>query len=310
MSNSMPLVSVICATYNQEKFISQCLEGILMQDTDFEFELIINDDASTDHTADIIREYEQKYDNIVAIYQKHNLWSQGFSIPRTVLYPRVRGKYVAICEGDDYWIDPLKLQKQVDYMEAHPEVSVCATEGYIYNQVSDKMSSLSTLGAGEYTPEQFLRENQIFTLSTLIRSDWLMEYQFKLVPVMPRFLMGDYPMWMFMLKRGKIVKLPDKCVVYRELEESASHTKNDFKYMDFVISSRDIQVYFNRLMKFNVPLVNYRRYRHVRRVCRRRARIGNHGFWTLYIYSLYRMLFHSKTRPTRKAQEVVREILK
>ena len=68
MSNSMPLVSVICATYNQEKFISQCLEGILMQDTDFEFELIINDDASTDHTADIIREYEQKYDNIVAIY--------------------------------------------------------------------------------------------------------------------------------------------------------------------------------------------------------------------------------------------------
>lgn len=120
------LVSVICTAYNQEKFIRQCLDSFIMQETNFKFEVLINDDASTDGTADIIKEYEQKYPDIIKpIYQTDNQYSKGISNMITHLFPRVKGKYVAFCEGDDYWTDPLKLQKQFDFMEANPEYSAC-----------------------------------------------------------------------------------------------------------------------------------------------------------------------------------------
>lgn len=120
------LVSVVSIAYNHEPYIRQCLEGFVMQKTNFAFEVLIHDDASTDKTADIIREYEIKYPNIIKpIYQKENQYSKGISIGKTYLYPRVRGKYIAECEGDDYWTDPLKLQKQADFLENHPDYSMC-----------------------------------------------------------------------------------------------------------------------------------------------------------------------------------------
>lgn len=112
------LVSVSCITYNHAPYIRKCLDGFLMQKTNFEFEIIIHDDASTDGTADIIREYEKKYADIIfPIYQKENQWSKGKKPNWDFNAPRWRGKYIAICEGDDYWTDPLKLQKQVDFLE-------------------------------------------------------------------------------------------------------------------------------------------------------------------------------------------------
>lgn len=120
-------ISIICNTYNQEDYIRDALESFLMQKTNFNFEILIHDDASTDKTAEIIREYEEKYPDIVKpIYQKVNQYSQKITIVRTYQFPRVQGKYIAFCEGDDYWTDPLKLQKQYDYLEAHPEVDICA----------------------------------------------------------------------------------------------------------------------------------------------------------------------------------------
>ena len=310
MSSSLPLVNVICATYNQEKYIGQCLEGILMQETDFEFEVIVNDDASTDRTPEIVKEYEMKHDNIVAIYQERNLWSQGISIPRTILYPRVRGKYVAICEGDDYWIDPLKLQKQVEYMEAHPEVSVCATEGYVLNQTSGKMTPVYDSKKVLFTLEDLLRSNPISTVSTLSRAEWLMEYQMKIAPLLPHFLMGDYPLWFYMAKRGPIALLKDKCFVYRELEQSASHFKSPYKHIDFYISVCDIRACFNSLLKIGRPFMIYRKFRNVRRECRRVAKAYGVGFWKLYFYSLKKMIFHSAARPSKEARAAVSEILK
>lgn len=117
-----PLVSIICTAYNHEKFIRDCLDGFLIQKTDFPFEVLINDDASTDKTADIIRAYEDKFPDIIKpIYQQENQYTKGDSLWRTILFPRVKGKYIAICEGDDYWTDPQKLQKQVDFLNgAHP----------------------------------------------------------------------------------------------------------------------------------------------------------------------------------------------
>lgn len=120
------LVSISCIAYNQEKYIAQAIEGFLLQRTNFKYEILIHDDASTDRTADIIREYEHKFPDIIKpVYQTVNQYSQGIKVGTKYNLPRAQGKYIAFCEGDDYWIDPLKLQKQVDYMEKHPECSMC-----------------------------------------------------------------------------------------------------------------------------------------------------------------------------------------
>jgi glycosyltransferase involved in cell wall biosynthesis len=122
-----PLVSICCLAYNHVSYIRQCLEGFLMQKVNFLFEILIHDDASTDGTVEIIREYESKYPEIIKpIYQIENQYSKGVLINATYQYPRVRGKYIALCESDDYWIDPLKLQKQVDIMESNSEFAVCS----------------------------------------------------------------------------------------------------------------------------------------------------------------------------------------
>lgn len=122
-----PLVSICCITYNHAPFIRQCLEGFLMQKTNFPIEILIHDDCSTDGTTEIVKEYAAKYpDLIFPLYETENQYSK----PNHLLldfynYRRARGKYIAYCEGDDYWTDPLKLQKQVDFMEANPEYSLC-----------------------------------------------------------------------------------------------------------------------------------------------------------------------------------------
>lgn len=120
-------VTVYCAAYNHEKYIRDTLQGFVRQETSFEFEVLVHDDASTDGTATIIREYELKYPNIIRpIYQKENIYSKGINRTYTYMLPRTRGEYIAICEGDDYWINPHKLQKQYEYMELHPECSLVA----------------------------------------------------------------------------------------------------------------------------------------------------------------------------------------
>ncbi len=121
------LVSISCVTYNHAPFIRQCLEGFLMQKTNFSFEILIHDDASTDGTSDIIREYEERYPEIIIpIYQKENQYAKNIKvISATFNFPRARGKYIAMCEGDDYWTDPYKLQKQVDFLETNPDFNLC-----------------------------------------------------------------------------------------------------------------------------------------------------------------------------------------
>lgn len=130
-----PLVSIKCLTYNQEKYIAQALDGFLMQETDFPFEVIVHDDASTDRTADILREYEKKYPLIVKpVYQTENQFSkQDGSLTRAANAP-LKGKYIAECEGDDYWIDPHKLQTQVDFLESHPSYSTTFHDAEIKNE--------------------------------------------------------------------------------------------------------------------------------------------------------------------------------
>ncbi len=120
-----PLVTIICCTYNHEKYIRDTLEGFISQETDFDYEVVVHDDASTDGTSSIVMEYADKYPFIIPVVEKENLFSQGKFRAFINLKEYSSGKYVATCEGDDYWTDPHKLQKQVDFLEAHEEYAMC-----------------------------------------------------------------------------------------------------------------------------------------------------------------------------------------
>ena len=123
-----PKVTVWCLTYNQKEYIRDALDGFVMQETNFSYEVIVHDDASTDGTTDIVKEYAEKYPNIIKpIVEKENQWQKGgLKHIITIMNERFRrGHYISFCEGDDYWLDPLKLQKQVDFLDSHPDYSMC-----------------------------------------------------------------------------------------------------------------------------------------------------------------------------------------
>jgi len=144
VSNNQIMVSIHCLAYNHEKYISDALDSFIMQKTSFAFEVLIHDDASTDGTAEIIREYEKKYPDIIKpIYQTENQYSKHVSIFRTYQLPRMKGKYYAVCEGDDYWTDPYKLQKQYDAMENHPEVDICSHKALLVDSSDKSIISVS-----------------------------------------------------------------------------------------------------------------------------------------------------------------------
>lgn len=120
------LLSINCIAYNQEKYIGQALDSLLAQKTNFRCEILVHDDASTDGTSAVIRSYVEKHPDLIRpVYQVENQYSKGIRVGTVFNLPRARGKYIAYCEGDDFWTDPFKLQKQVDFMEAHPECSFC-----------------------------------------------------------------------------------------------------------------------------------------------------------------------------------------
>lgn len=165
-----PLVTVQCTAYNQEKYIRQTLEGFLAQKTDFPFEVIVHDDASTDGTADIIREYEQKYPHLFkCIYQPENTYSKGIKARPQYIMPLTRGKYVAVCEGDDYWADPYKLQRQADAMQAHPECYMSVHRVREVREDGEETSTLfpaQTVTPGVLSSRTFLEIGKVYSFHT------------------------------------------------------------------------------------------------------------------------------------------------
>ncbi len=131
------IVSVLCATYNHESYIGDAITGFLMQVTDFAFEIIIHDDASVDETATIIKKYQKEYPSIIKpIFQSDNQYSQG-NKPGLIMHGVTQGKYYALCEGDDYWLDPNKLQIQYDYLETHENIILCGHNSTVINEVNE-----------------------------------------------------------------------------------------------------------------------------------------------------------------------------
>ena len=237
---------------NHGLYISQCLDGFLMQKTNFPFEILIHDDASTDNTPDIIREYEHNHPQVIRpIYQKENKYSKKEDIFAKYQCSRVRGKYIAICEGDDYWIDPLKLQKQIDFLEKNPDYGMIYTTSKVYNQKEGKIEE-DIIGREYKGYIELLSGNCIPTLTTCIRSSLVMEYLKEVEPKSKNWLMGDYPMWLWISYYYKIKYLPESTTVYRVLEESASHSNDIQKYERFILSTIDITAFY--IHKFNTPL--------------------------------------------------------
>lgn len=136
-------VSIICKTYNHKKYIEQAIKSFLSQQTHFEYEVIIHDDASNDGTADTVNTYARQYRRIVPIFQRENQYSQGVSTLPLILN-KARGKYIAICEGDDYFLDPEKLEIQFNYMEAHPECSLHVHQVQLFSERKQKAKGYCT----------------------------------------------------------------------------------------------------------------------------------------------------------------------
>lgn len=135
---TVPLVSIKCITYQHAKFIRDAIEGFLMQETTFPVEILIHDDASTDGTVDIVMEYAAKYPRLFrTVLQQENQWSKG-KRPALFLNPLVRGDFVALCEGDDYWIAKSKLQRQIDVLESRPDVALVFHNAWVRHEESRK----------------------------------------------------------------------------------------------------------------------------------------------------------------------------
>ena len=237
------LVSIKCLVYNHAPYIRQCLDGFVMQKTNFCFEAIVHDDASTDGTQDIIREYEKKYPDIIKpIYEKENQYSKHDGslgrIMNSAMSPS--SKYIAVCEGDDYWTDPYKLQKQVDYLETHPECGLVHTK---HKKLVEETGEFKDGWAEETDFEKNLIRNRICTLTTCYRSYFLVDYA-KEIQRSPNWPMGDAPFWLFIMSKATSKLIPDETGVYRVRRESASHSDNIEKNIIFLLGGFDMKLYF------------------------------------------------------------------
>lgn len=209
------LVTIGCLAYNQKDYIRQTLDSFVNQKTNFPFEVIINDDCSTDGTTEIIKEYEQKYPDIIKpIYQKENLYSQGINITRNAIAPLINSKYFILCDGDDYFCDDTKLQQQVDFLEAHPEFVGCYHPVKIIYEDEPNKVTYNATKSFTVTFEKELKANYIPTNSVMYRWRFVDENVLEYYPegIMP----GDWYWHLLHLQKGDVYHFSDEALsVYR-----------------------------------------------------------------------------------------------
>lgn len=210
-----PLVTIRCITYNHEKYISDALDGFLMQETTFPFEVIVHDDASTDNTANIIKEYEKKFPLIIKpIYEKENQYSKHDGSLSRIVNSKIKGKYIAFCEGDDYWIDSRKLQKQFDYMENHKNCVLCTHNTQYYDLNNEKKGTTFN----KWINVRILNEEDVFfdwnvhTSSFFIRT--VNYFSFPKLINSNKYWFGDFMILCWSFYYGNICCLPDVMSVY------------------------------------------------------------------------------------------------
>ena len=247
VDNNPIVVSISCITYNHAPFIRQCLDGFMMQKTDFAFEVLIHDDASTDGTTEIIKEYEARYPDVIKpIYEEENQWVKGRRGSAVFNFPRARGKYIALCEGDDYWTDPLKLQKQVDFLDANEEYGLSFTRVSFWQdgvlKQAKNVEEVVAKHANDLYSYMLLR-SIIYSPTTCFRRSFLDAYCNVDEYVRLDFKTFDYPVWLSLARFSKVHYLPDDTAVYRISGASISNTSDVSKRLKFELAVIKIRHY-------------------------------------------------------------------
>lgn len=241
------LVSISCITYNHKSYVKNCFDGFLLQKTNFNYEILVHDDASTDGTVEIIHDYERKYPQLFnVIYQKHNQYSRGIrGLHRTFNFNRSKGKYIAVCDGDDYWTDPLKLQKQVDFLEQNKKFS------FTFHAVNVKNELAGIKYSYPKPPNSILGFKQIMNNHYIPTCSLLFNKSFLPVP-MPEFLnncsMADIPLELLLASKGDIFYIDERMGIYRRNKDSLTS-----KVSQRINGRKNyIYMYFN-MMKYLFP---------------------------------------------------------
>lgn len=254
MENNQPLmVTIRCCTYNQERYIRDCLEGFVMQKANFRFEAIVHDDASTDGTAAIIKEYAEKYPDIIKpILEKENQYSKHDGSLRRIMESHTHGKYLVWCEGDDYWIDPLKLQRQVDFLESHSDYSMCWTDAY--QETDGVRVPFNRYDASCQSPmEDIIEKGGAFipTCSIMVRKTVM-----DAMPLEAKgFSVGDYPLQMWCGWAGKVWYMKEQTCVYRAMAQGSWSEKqfknpNAEKFLKLYQNDSKMMEAFNQLTEY------------------------------------------------------------
>lgn len=236
------LVSVLCATYNHEKYITACLQGLVSQKANFCFEILVHDDASTDGTRDIVLGFEKQYPHLIrTICQTENRYSKNDKIYTNYIYPVARGKYFAMCEGDDYWTDLYKLQKQVDFLEHNPDYSLVYTNYTEYIQSKEEWREPEGKTPEGYVYEYLLKGwIRCRTMTVCYRR----EIHDKMPLLAEDFFTGDWLIFLTASLSGRFKYLPEVTGVYRILQESACHFLEYRNYCAFVCKTTKTKFYF------------------------------------------------------------------
>lgn len=209
-------VSVCIITYNHEKFIRKCLEGVVNQKIEQEYKIIIGEDKSTDNTLEICKEYKEKYPHMIELLERpQNL---GLIDNWIDTLAHCDGDYIALCEGDDFWTDPIKLQKQVDFLEENKSYSLCATKTQRINEKGEKGENTAKM-YGEISLDDVLRQNQFGTCTVVLRSKFL---EIPFFDNLNGFFGTDWPLWCFMLSKGPGYNSRDLTATYHVHSGGAS----------------------------------------------------------------------------------------
>ena len=217
------MVSIACITYNHENYIEDAIKGFLMQKTRFPIEIIIHDDASTDRTAEIIKSYEKKYPDLIKpIYQLENQYSKGVKISANNVWPKCKGKYIALCEGDDYWTDPYKLQKQVDFMENNQDCTLCFHNAEIVNFDKTSMNKLQ-IPNSKWSKKYYYGRNYKYNAGELELLEFIPTASFlfprSLVLYLPEFyfnaIFGDASLKLYLASKGYAYYMDEIMSAYR-----------------------------------------------------------------------------------------------
>lgn len=218
-------VSIFCLAYNHEKYLKRCLDGFIMQKTTFPFEVLVHDDASTDGTAEIIKEYAEKYPEIIKpTFQTENQYSKGVKIIRAFLLEQARGEYFAWCEGDDFWTDSNKLQKQISFLDSNPEYSSCYHKVVCNSLVDKAIREIPAISESrDFSVDEIIKKGAIFQLSSaVIRS--------KVYRELPDCFFakgfGDVQLYIYSAMAGKCYVMSDPMSVYNHGVEGSYTMRN------------------------------------------------------------------------------------